>query len=665
MYINKVNISLNQISKLENLSVQSYNICKKNNLTDISAIINFYLDNGSFLHLRNCGQVSNIELVNICHKYKNLTTKIIESNPENNIQQQIDNLTVKQKKILDNVIDSLVNNLSIRSFNCIKYYAESDYSLDNLTEIIINPYFNLKTIRNVGRVSEKELNSLFINIREQIEIIQSYEDYKEVSVELFKTYLNKRFNNLKPEINHDILEDYDIEIGLPIFKTIQTLISNDLIFNKKEKLIFQKGLNFWMHTEISKIKKIGSSLNLTTERIREIRKHLIENLNNTFSFIKGLEFETLNLYDIDIDSDIIIINEDLVKEINRQESTSFNQIFITKILSILLDNTHCLVGNIMSCACNIKDRETKYKWHSVYLVKKELTEMIDFSSLIIDVSRRLSGKIEENYSLDFETHLINFKKPGSSIDFKRVIPVAEHILFNELEITNVLFNDRINFERNTKKLIYEYAYEALKELGEPSKVDTIYKKVKELYPGYITSVEKLRTSMQRSSKFVPLGRSSTYGLKIWEGKIESFKGGTIRNIVEQFLKKHNKPKHLLEVTEYVNKFRNTNGKNIITNLKLDKSNVFVFFPQNFIGLQNKKDSVEYRDYYYLPKNFGIYIKQFIRKEKMVSEKKLLNYFGSKVYIDKSDISLIIRQLSLDGCIKIENSNITLYKKIKR
>ena len=41
--------------------------------------------------------------------------------------------------------------------------------------------------------------------------------------------------------------------------------------------------------------------------------------------------------------------------------------------------------------------------------------------------------------------------------------------------------------------------------------------------------------MQRKRGFISFGRTSTYGLKEWEEKEKDIRGGTIRDITEEFL----------------------------------------------------------------------------------------------------------------------------------
>jgi len=93
--------------------------------------------------------------------------------------------------------------------------------------------------------------------------------------------------------------------------------------------------------------------------------------------------------------------------------------------------------------------------------------------------------------------------------------------------------------------------------------------------------------MQRKTGFVPFGRTSVYGLKVWE-EVKDIRGGTIRDIAEEFLMKHSEPKHIDEITDFVNKYRNTNAKNIYANLSMEENNRFEFFKGLMVGLKSIK-----------------------------------------------------------------------------
>ena len=300
MEVIKENISLKELTEIENLSVRAVHVCEGSYLNDIVTILNYYWENNDFLHLRNCGQKSNTELIELCKKYEDFTTKpeIIVPEiivPENPVEKQIDSLTVRQKKILNNIINSQIRNLSVRTFNCIDKYSSSNYSLKGLSEIIINPKFNYRNLRNVGKQTEDELKDFFQIIREQLELVSIFDDETEFTIELFSSYLKRTFSIEQNTLN-EVFKNYNLENGLPLFKTLNILIKREILFNNKEKEIFEKGLNFWQENKARTLEEIGELCNVTRERTRQIRNKLLDELRDKFAFIKGFELEALNFF---------------------------------------------------------------------------------------------------------------------------------------------------------------------------------------------------------------------------------------------------------------------------------------------------------------------------------------------------------------------------------
>lgn len=153
-----------------------------------------------------------------------------------------------------------------------------------MKEILLDPSYDIGKIKNIGKKSSDELIQLFKEIREHIEIVQLFENDDELSVELFNSALRRRFC-ISPDDIVKIWKDYNFDNGLPIFKTIDILISSGYLFENKEKEIFKRGFNFWTNSETEKLEEIGSSLDITRERTRQIRKRMLDEIDSSFSFL--------------------------------------------------------------------------------------------------------------------------------------------------------------------------------------------------------------------------------------------------------------------------------------------------------------------------------------------------------------------------------------------
>ncbi|MCG6191358.1 DNA-directed RNA polymerase subunit alpha C-terminal domain-containing protein [Maribellus maritimus] len=652
------NYSLEQLAEIEELGIRSQNACKYFSLNSLKDIIHYYKKNGDFLKVRNCGRKSNDELIEVCKKYEeffiNELITQIEEESKNPIVAKIETLKVRQKKILNNLIASSFNDLSVRASNALKNYLEGEINIKGIKSLFADKNLKLTNLRNVGKKSIDEIQTFLDFSKDQIEIVSIFENEDELTTELFNSFLTKTFN-LSPAILSEIGKEYDFSNGLPIFKALQILIDREILFDSRDKVVFEKGLMFNNSYKVCSLDEIAKKLNLTRERIRQIRKQVYDNLNSTLSFVKILEFDSLNLYGIDYNTDIISIDEETISEINTKENNSFNELFVNKILSIILSQNFLLIGNEENTLCQRIIR-TAHNWHTTYLIQKEIVNIFNFESFANDVSKRLSERIEEDYSFHFEAYILDFSIDEIENSLTSILQICEHILFNEFEISLDIY-ENIVFKRNTKKQVIEYVYDVLEEKNEPMTVYEIYGIIKSKHPNVTRSAEALRGSCQRDPNLIYFGRSSTYGLKVWENELD-VKGGTIRSITEEYLNQFDTPKHIIEITDYVNKFRDTNAKSILSNLKLDESSSFIFFPQSFVGLSEKTINNAYDKYKHLPRFLGKTIMRKIRAEKEISNEDLRDYIISKIQIPTTHAQMIINQLIADGYINIENLTLT-------
>jgi len=588
------NISLDKLAEIENFSVRSYNLCHYNGLDSLYEILAFFNEYKNFLRIRNCGRKSNIELVNLCKKYErfdiNSTFSKQEEITEISIRQQLSNLTVRHRNILNNIIDNQYRELSTRARNVLSDYSDKDISINGLFELIVGNNIAFKNLRNIGIKTEKEITLFFNNIRNFIETVKIVNNDNAIISQWFFSFLKSKFY-IDSNLVNEILSDHNLNNSQPLFKTINLLLKRNFILNEKEKALFDTEINYLNVNNPSTLESIGNNIKMTKEGVRQLKNRLLNKIKSRFSFIKGFEINAINIYGLDIEEDILFIDDDLVAKINLKEDNSFNGYFITFIFSKLLYNRYEIVGDTDNLLFNITKTKGKlHNWSNLYLIKRNLIKIFDFEKFINDVSRRVSERIEADYSFHLETYLLNFLKIDDIKELKRIIPITEILLFNEFEILIDTF-DNIEFKKNTLKLAYEYIYQALITLGKPSKVRVIHAKVEELYPDYQTNESKIRASLQRENIFVSYGRNSIWGLKEWK---DTYKSGSMHDLAEEFLLKCKTPQHINDIVNYISRYRrNITAKNLFYNLKSAEKRRFVFFDNSYIGMVNRDYSKEF------------------------------------------------------------------------
>lgn len=583
-------MTIDEIYKKEEISVRSFHVCKYNELHSVSDLKKYYHQNKSFEKLRNCGRKSNEELIDICNKYQGeyLEQQEVEIKNENPLKNILLNLTRIQREVVNSFIFVNTNSLTVRSKNAISLHLKNNLKVKNFAiEILLSENFDVKNIKNIGAKCVPELEVYISIIKDFIFEVSQTKDEKYLIALKNKFLIHRTFSI--PLIPSEILESESI------FSLTNFLLDQNAFFDKNQTFIVKKAFKLYHHQDEMTLDDISNIVDLSRERVRQIRKICLDELFDKLLFIQNFNDDLFQKYGIDIASNYLEINKEVIEKINTSNNTHLSREFITYILSAYLENRFSLIGNyedvLQPSYFNSRNR---HNWCNFYLIKKEIALEIDFNALANDIDIRINDRIIESYSFNFKSYLSKFLT-NNNIDFLDLLfPICEKIVNDEFQLYLDL-DENLNFKRNTSRQAHEYAYEALEQLGKPSKVKEIFEKVIELHPHYETEEAKIRVAMKRKDGFVPIGRKSVFGLKKWENELENFKGGTIRDIVEEFLMQFSEPKHISDITEHVLKYRpKSNQYSILQNLKLDESGSYVFFKGSHIGLTSKKYESDFK-----------------------------------------------------------------------
>lgn len=627
----------------EKLSVRAQNVCEDNNFYKIEDLLVYYQKYKNFKQIRSCGQLTNRELIEFCQYL--LLKNEIKYRKENLFDGLI--LTTSQRKIVNSFIEINLLRLSNRSKKVITLFLSGNFKFKNLNDrILSNEKFNFKVIKNVGSKSETELKNFIDSVKEFIKKVVEIENEKDLIIIKSKFLLEKAFST--SSVPEEILESQSI------FSLVDFLIKNDLLLKKNKNIIFQKSFKIYQNQLELSLDEISKELNYTREKCRIIRKDILDNLFNSLIIIRNIDDDLYQKYNIDKNQSLIIISEYMNKLINEVNKTNFSNEFNTFLIYTYLANEFDIIGEIddvlLSNYFNSKER---YNWKSFYLVSKHLTMQFDFNKFMTDIDNRMKYRNNETYFFPFKSYLNNFVKNDDISLLIKLFPVAEKIINQEFDLI-IDRHDNIVFKRNTVKCVPEYAIEALERLGVPSKIEEIYK-ILELEQNEITkSPEALRGSLNRSPEIIYIGRSSTYGLKKWEIEKEGIRGGTIKDIIFEYLHYKTNPIHILELLNEVHKYREkTNARNVITNLKLDPQKQFIIFNQSFIGLSGKSYNSNLTS---LPKFLGKTITNYVKQQKCANRITIEEYFSILLKISQGNMKYVIDYLIEQQFVYIDNQN---------
>jgi hypothetical protein len=143
-----INLSLKELSEIEDLSVRTMNVCICNDLLDLNSLLDFLLKNRNFRNIKNCGIKTHLQLLDICNKYgKN-------SNTEDKIQKL---MNLNTHEIEDKVKNTSNIDIPILSLEEISSIEDLDIRTKNICWD--NKLLDLNSILDHYRV-----NGTFLNI---------------------------------------------------------------------------------------------------------------------------------------------------------------------------------------------------------------------------------------------------------------------------------------------------------------------------------------------------------------------------------------------------------------------------------------------------------------------------------------------------------------------
>jgi hypothetical protein len=556
-------ISINDLRENGEIGNRSYNALLVKKIYTVKDIISYYRKHNTFLNIKNIGELSNNELIEVVKKYKIVPVDLpfsLEEQQEKYFRKFIEFVFWKyEKKNIKKIID-----FSQRSYVAVIEMltdAEEEVLKTENSGIIIDFYalkhYILNFVSSIEDVIDKW--SLELNLVQAGFYFMGY-DYEKVNLE--------RIN--KP------------------FKLIYDTIFSEKIFTEKEKIIIKECFYFEekKHKDdkyTSCLKETAKKVNLSSERVRQKRSELLGRILDFFYISRLLDDVISEKYKIDYTTDVVLISRDKAKEISNKEDVDFSHTYFELVLSSLLSKTHSIVGIIRY---TLFQHNMYFKNTSLYNVKKELVEVFKFNELIKNVTLRYKTAIPRDEVYELESFLASFFKTGVSEELKqRIYSVVKVILENDYNIKVDLENKKIIIKRTTKETLVEVVYKILKEHARPMKIKELYEEMKK-YRDKV-SLDSIRsTVITNKDIFVSFNRNSTYAIKeIIDG--EKIKSGTIRSIAIEFLERFDTPQTIDDVVAYVQKYRNASRSSIMSNIKLDSSHIFIFYKNKTMGLSSK------------------------------------------------------------------------------
>jgi len=598
--------TINELRVIENLSVRAYNVCHHSNLNNLKNIIDFFGKNKSFKKLRNCGDKANDELIKLSKKYKNHLpqTENIDLEYEITIQKLNQKFQVNISDFIESFKDGYKNN-NLSIFKIIDIVLRNGNYLDKIEKEIIKNLYGKEKSKLEDIASRTGLSRERIRQKKDkltARIFQSHSPIRYL-IELFNDQIDKSNFNFSEE-----LIIIDNEIIEKINKASDTNFSVFLI-TKILSLLFVD-YNF-INQSFSKV-PLRKSVFIEAKK-QEILKnnYLLKNCFNVNSIIKFIDY----FKDLTIckrDSDFIINKHDIlnnsVNDYKKDYSKLINDIafFIAErnndyelLRKELLENIYVLLGNKVSQGIYSNIGEIYISKHLKFTKKNirqiNFNDLLNYDWTCNSERNNLIRQAVEEYRGKIENiKLICGKKVAEEREkikskYSQYFNMFKIIANKEFDLQ--LDNNFILFKRNTPKQKHEFIFDVLNKFNRPMHVSELFAEISNINSDLFPDEQSIRNTCLKKEGIICFSRTSTYGLKRWEKEKENIKGGSIRKIVEEYLSNKKTPKHIDEITNYVNQYRNTNSKSVLYNLKLIKSKLFEFHEGGFVSL-SKKNNVQ-------------------------------------------------------------------------
>lgn len=473
--------------------------------------------------------------------------------------------------------EAKMRDLSTRSFNAINtLYIKCGSSVSVFLDHISRPDFSITSLPAVGRKSANEIASWLNSIQH----VLSPESCQIEDIE--KTAKISHYANLGLKGDIAMIEELSAALGhFALFAAIDQDIEQ---LNDRERSIIKSHLRIFNDQELKDRKLNAKILGITPERLRQIRKAQLKKLSQYIQWLEQFK---------DVNSGYKY-NRDNISNINSEENTSFNVNFIYWALSIVWPEEYQLYGEIETAFENPYGYE-----QNLALIPTHLTTVFDFERLIHHFDELKEGKRADDLTLPVRETVMPFFR--ERIYYELLAEVEKECCLLATRVFGFdIRNDSIVIEKNAIRNNTEWVELIIRDFGRPMTIDEIYEELEKRHPGKSKSPTALTGAVRTNPNIVPIGRSSTYGLKEWTRG--EHRGGTVREFAAEYLLSLPKPIARIEdIGKYVRQYRPySSDKSIHSNLMMEANGAFSLFydeeDNRYIGLSNYDYNGEYRKF---------------------------------------------------------------------
>lgn len=553
------NPSIVELYSTELLTVRAYNVCRSADLFRVSDIREFALRNGGFGKLRNCGRKTEIEL-------EALLSRLGQDDRTAQVGEEV-KMEARPITDLGEFFMPHYLKLSTRSRNLLIKHAGSAEP-ERIALFLLELGDELPRLPGCGRLVMHELNVLRGQLHADLvgKVVKSHAQAEDATPQ--QRWMER--HQIDPAL-YPVIFRADGSLGLLRFMETHLRQRLPVRHLPLYEAYLKNANGFTTHAEYA------ARTGLTRERVRQIAVRLGKMLVHHLQCVSDLPGVREQYAALSTSEPWLILEPAVMAELNEREATDRSALFFVHLANELSGRNFTLV-----------------KWSKALPSTSQAKRLDHSTPLLVQGSLiphllKATGHLDQILSLrrGEAERLPLHSLPGVAGSGQEAVMVSLLERLISLGLPELKLEGRtVILAPTSKERQVEKLERVLSTLNEPSHVSVILARWNERYPiEPITEIGIRGIVVRNKERFFSIGRTSTYGLRCWEGDRHDLKGGTIRDIVHECLIHSKVPLHMEDLTETIRYFRpETNLASVRQNLKLEASGRFVFFPGGMVGL---------------------------------------------------------------------------------
>lgn len=541
----------------------------------------------------------------------------------------IDDINALKERLLDiyNSYRDIIEYIYLSTHNdskvysIIKLWIRDSEDLQPLIEKLLSlDKYNLPDVPGIGPSTVQKILNLSQNVRDIFDVkgnIINIDDSESSSlISEWAAVLNL------PVSYVSAIHQKANEIGhFPLFFAIQKHIENLSI---KDYTILLGQVDIYNEQVLRDRKDIGKELNMTHERVRQLRSKILDDLRKYIISIHTIEdfpYQTI----------------EALNNINLQEETNFQDNFIYWVASICNKTTWTLIGVIDEVFYNPHGHQV-----NLNIVPTILAKVYDFKKFIRNFDKIYRERRSVNTKIDLQTYCLKFFKESIQIAFlEDIIHECKKIILRTYDCTPN--GDIIELESNAYRGIPDIVAEILENNGSPMTTEEIYKVLKEEYPEKkCTNLQSCKIHISKNERIVnlePVGRKALFALVEWNAGDK--RNSSIREIAEEFIMNSDDKIVLLdELCDYIRPYRPDYSNASLRRTLITVNEGFSLYEKlgkQYIGFTARAYSPEYVEVDSLPDKRTV-LTSCKELEKFITTNKRFPYLGDECTDDENRLA---------------------------